>query len=130
TSARSGRLQEGPLPRRLVAMIAGSGPLLATTGVRCRNTYRMTRTHLATTAAALLLACPLLAGQQTIFRAGTRSVALYATVQDKNGRLIPNLNKDDFEIYDDGKKQTMTLFENAIQPVTVVVMLDTSGSMT
>jgi VWFA-related protein len=33
-------------------------------------------------------------------------------------------------VYDDGKLQTVTVFKSDIQPVTVVVMLDTSGSMT
>jgi Ca-activated chloride channel family protein len=68
--------------------------------------------------------------QQATFRAGTRTVPVYATVTDANGRLVPDLERSHFEIYDNGKKQDVTLFENAIQPISVVVMLDTSGSMT
>ena len=68
--------------------------------------------------------------QQATFRAGTRTVPVYATVTDANGRLVPDLERGDFEIYDNGKKQDLTLFENAVQPISVVVMLDTSGSMT
>lgn len=70
------------------------------------------------------------AAQQATFRAGTRTVPIYATVTDDNGRLVPDLERGDFEIYDNGRKQDVTLFENAAQPISVVVMLDTSGSMT
>jgi len=68
--------------------------------------------------------------QQGVFRGGVQTVAIYATVTDRTGRLVPNLDREHFEIYDDGKLQPLTLFKSDIQPVTVVVMLDTSGSMT
>lgn len=68
--------------------------------------------------------------QQATFRAGTRTVPIYATVTDANGRLVPDLERGDFEVYDNGKKQDLTLFESAVQAISVVVMLDTSGSMT
>src|SRR5262245_5331171 len=64
-----------------------------------------------------------------VFRSGSRTVAVYVTVSDEQGRLVPNLAQDDFEIYDNGKKQTITLFENGTQPITLVMMLDRSGSM-
>jgi Ca-activated chloride channel family protein len=70
------------------------------------------------------------AQQQGAFRASVRTVAIYATVLDSTGRLVADLNRDDFEIFDDGKKQPLTVFKTDIQPVSVVVMLDTSGSMT
>ena len=38
--------------------------------------------------------------------------------------------QDDFEVLDNGKLQPMTIFENEADPLTAVVMLDTSGSMT
>jgi Ca-activated chloride channel family protein len=68
--------------------------------------------------------------QQATFRAGTRTVPVYATVTDAKGRLVPDLDRSHFEIYDNGKKQDVTQFESAVQPISVVVMLDTSGSMT
>src|SRR6185312_15388796 len=58
------------------------------------------------------------------------TVALYATVTDAEKRLVPDLVQDDFEVYDNGKLQTLTTFDNKPQPISVVVMLDTSGSMT
>jgi Ca-activated chloride channel family protein len=71
-----------------------------------------------------------LAGQQPTFRSGTEIVSLFVTVADAGGRLVPDLTSDDFEIFDNGNPQAITHFENVIQPITVVVMLDTSGSMT
>jgi VWFA-related protein len=68
-------------------------------------------------------------GQQPTFKSGTRTVAVYTTVTDGAGRLVPDLTKDDFEIYDNGKLRPITLFSNEIQPITIVMMLDRSGSM-
>ncbi len=68
--------------------------------------------------------------QQPTFRAGTRTVALYATVTDAQKRLVPDLTQEDFQIFDNEKPQTLDLFINEVQPITVVVMLDTSASMT
>jgi len=68
--------------------------------------------------------------QQPTFRTGTRTVALYATVTDAQKRLVPDLTQEQFEIFDNDKPQAMDLFLNEVQPITVVVMLDTSASMT
>ena len=70
-------------------------------------------------------------GQQApLFRSGTELVDLYVTVTDDNGRLVPNLEREDFSIFDDRQPQEITLFENSVRPITVVVMLDTSVSTT
>lgn len=68
--------------------------------------------------------------QQPTFRAGTQIVSLFATVTDADKRLVPDLQRDDFEILDNEKPQPLTFFQNETQPITVIVMLDTSGSMT
>jgi Ca-activated chloride channel family protein len=84
--------------------------------------------HLAVLASALaLLAVP--AGAQK-FKVTTNIVALYATVTDHEKRLVPDLVQEDFEVLDNGKPQPITSFDNKPQPITVVVTLDTSGSMT
>jgi Ca-activated chloride channel family protein len=85
-----------------------------------------------TLAAALAgpLAAVIVAAQQPTFRAGTQLVSLFVTVTDPQGRLVPDLEQTDFEIFDNEKPQPIVLFENSVQPITVVVMLDTSGSMT
>ncbi len=70
------------------------------------------------------------AGQEPQFRGGTHSVSIYATVVDDTGRLVPDLSRDDFEVLDNGTPQNLTVFANDIQPITIVIMLDRSGSMT
>jgi VWFA-related protein len=86
----------------------------------------MRRLALGAVLSLTLLGAGLLA--QT-FKAGVRTVAVYATVTDTDGRLVPDLEKDAFEIEDEGKKQDITVFANEIQPITVVVLIDRSGSM-
>ncbi len=68
--------------------------------------------------------------QQPTFRTGTRTVALYATVTDTQKRLVPDLTQEDFQVFDNDRLQSLDLFINEVQPITVVVMLDTSASMT
>jgi Ca-activated chloride channel family protein len=68
--------------------------------------------------------------QQPTFRSGVRTVPVYATAFDGSGRLVPDLEQDDFEILDNGKPVTIASYSNEPQPFTVVVMLDTSASMT
>jgi Ca-activated chloride channel family protein len=62
-------------------------------------------------------------------RTSTRTVAVYATVTGASGRLIPDLPRDAFEIFDNDVPQEITVFSNDIQPITIVMMLDRSGSM-
>ena len=82
-------------------------------------------------AASVLLCAGVSAfAQQPTFRTGTRTVALYATVTDAQKRLVPDLTQEDFQIFDNDKPQTVDVFVNEVQPITVVVMLDTSASMT
>ena len=90
------------------------------------------RTASALTLAALLGAAAVAAqqGDVPVFRAGTELVDLYVTATDRNGRLVPDLLQEDFVILDEGQVQEVVLFENEVQPITVVVMLDTSASMT
>ena len=84
----------------------------------------------AVVAAGTTLAGQAGAGQQPIFRSGTQFVPLFTTVLDGQGRLVPDLDQDQFTILDNGKPQTITVFENETQPFTAVVMLDFSASMT
>jgi Ca-activated chloride channel family protein len=81
-------------------------------------------------AAAFVAAAPRAQQPMPTFRTGAKVVPLFVTVTDENKRLVPGLVKDDFEIVDNGVPQTTLLFDNQVLPITVVVMLDTSGSMT
>ena len=87
-------------------------------------------TTLTAALAAAVLATVVAVAQQPTFRSGTQIVSLFVTVTDAQRRLIPDLVQDDFEILDNDKPQTIVFFENQVQPITVVAMLDTSGSMT
>jgi hypothetical protein len=71
-----------------------------------------------------------LGAQQPTFRSTAQIVPLYITVTDSAGRLVPNLTKEDFTVLDNGVPQEIAVFDNTVRPITSVVMLDTSGSMT
>jgi VWFA-related protein len=67
--------------------------------------------------------------QQSAFRSGTNTVSIYATVVDSDGHLVTDLNRGDFEVFDNGKRQDLTVFANDRQPLSLIIMLDRSGSM-
>jgi Ca-activated chloride channel family protein len=70
------------------------------------------------------------AAQEPTFRSGSRVVPSYVTVVDADNRLVTDLTRDDFDVYDNGRLQEITIFDNEVRPFSVVVMLDTSVSMT
>src|SRR5579883_3445459 len=89
--------------------------------------------------ATLLLAVPALPqGQQgqgqgqtqgPVIKAEVNLVNLFATVRDKNKRVIMDLNKDDFKIYEDGHEEQIAFFSREMtMPITLGLLLDTSGS--
>jgi VWFA-related protein len=63
------------------------------------------------------------------FGTTTRTVAIYATVTDPQGRLAPDLARESFEVDDNGVRQDLTVFSNDLQPITGIMLLDRSGSM-
>ena len=63
------------------------------------------------------------------FKSGVELVNVTATVSDGNGRFVPGLTKDDFLIYEDDVRQTVTQFSAERVPVSLGIALDTSGSM-
>lgn len=87
----------------------------------------------AASAAAVLSAAPDQAQQPqqgAVYRSTNQTVSVYTTVVGDDGRLVPNLTKGDFEVFDNGRPQTLTLFDNSVQKISIVIMLDMSGSMT
>jgi len=75
-----------------------------------------------------------LAAQQPTFRAGTEIVNVGVTVTDKRGNFLTDLTRDDFEVVEDGRAQTVQYFargdevENAPE-LHIGLLFDTSGSM-
>ena len=67
--------------------------------------------------------------QQQRFRAGVELVSLNVTVTDGTGRYVTDLGQEDFEVYEDGAKQTLTFFSRTQMPISLALLLDTSASM-
>ncbi len=63
------------------------------------------------------------------FRTGVEIVTITATVTDAKGRLVPDLQREDFEVFEDGIVQTITQFTGERVPVSLAVLLDISDSM-
>jgi Ca-activated chloride channel homolog len=87
--------------------------------------------RIAATLLAIVLALTAsAAAQKQTIKVATDSVAVYVTVTDAEKRLVPDLVLEDFEILDNAKPVTINVFENKPVPISTVVMLDTSGSIT
>jgi VWFA-related protein len=71
-----------------------------------------------------------LVAQQPTFRTGGVVVPVFVTVTDSQQRLVTDLVEADFEVFDNDKLQTLTVFDNRYRPISIVVLLDTSLSMT
>jgi len=68
--------------------------------------------------------------QAPVFRGGNETVAVYATALDRGGQMVLNLQREDFEVLDDGRPQPLTVFVKGLQPITAALLIDTSASMT
>jgi Ca-activated chloride channel homolog len=78
---------------------------------------------------AVFLAAGAVAQQLPVIGTKVTLVNVLATVKDPSGALVGSLLKDAFEIYENGVKQEIAVFERrSEQPLSVVLMIDTSGS--
>ncbi len=93
---------------------------------------------IVTTAVAILVAGVVPRAQQSsqakpnpgfTFRTSVDLINVTATVTDSQGRFVPGLRAEDFEVYEDGKLQTVSQFDSERVPVSLGIVLDTSGSM-
>ncbi|MBP7474175.1 MAG: VWA domain-containing protein [Pyrinomonadaceae bacterium] len=75
-----------------------------------------------------LFAIPILAQNDDTIRVDSSIVRLNVGVVDSRGRPITNLDRANFEIFEDGVKQQILRFEPTEAPFSVVIMLDMSGS--
>ncbi len=64
-----------------------------------------------------------------VFHAEVQEVTLRATVVDEHRRPVTNLDRNDFQVFEDGKPQPITLFRQEDVPVALAVVIDNSGSM-
>ena len=63
-----------------------------------------------------------------IIRVSTTLVTIPVSVMDRDGRYIPNLQKEEFRIWEDGVEQDVAFFQSVDKAFSVVLMLDTSPS--
>jgi Ca-activated chloride channel family protein len=63
------------------------------------------------------------------FRSGVELINVTATVSDGRGRFVSGLGQDDFRVYEDGEPRPITHFTSERVPVSLGIVLDTSGSM-
>ena len=69
------------------------------------------------------------AAPQPSFRAGVDIVSLNVTVTDAAQKYVTDLTQDDFQVYEDGVKQDVTLFNRTNLPIALSLLVDTSASM-
>jgi Ca-activated chloride channel family protein len=69
-----------------------------------------------------------LVAQQGRFRAGVELVSLNVTVTD-GAKYVTGLEQDDFDVFEDGVKQSLSFFSHVQQPIALAILLDTSNSM-
>lgn len=63
------------------------------------------------------------------FRSGVELINVTATVSDGNGRFVSGLRQEDFRVFEDDREQPITHFTSERVPVSLGILLDTSGSM-
>ncbi len=64
-----------------------------------------------------------------VFRAEVQEVTLHATVVDEHQRLVTNLDRRAFQVFEDGQLQSITSFRREDIPVALAIVIDNSGSM-
>ncbi len=69
------------------------------------------------------------ASQTPVIKSQVSLVNLFATVRDKNKRIVPTLKQEDFKISEDSQDQKIAFFSREVAlPITLALLLDTSGS--
>ncbi len=64
-----------------------------------------------------------------VFRTGVSLVRVDAQAVDPSGRVVPGLTKDDFRVLDEGTAQSLVNFSFDEEPLDLILLFDTSGSM-
>jgi Ca-activated chloride channel family protein len=63
------------------------------------------------------------------FKLDTQLVPLYASVVDKNGKMVINIPQSAFKVYENNVEQTLKIFNREDVPVSMGIIIDNSGSM-
>jgi len=63
------------------------------------------------------------------FRSSLDVVPVYATVRTGDGAFVRDLTREDFEILDNGQRRDISVFSSEVQPSTIAMVLDRSGSV-
>src|SRR3979411_939294 len=63
-------------------------------------------------------------GEGDIVRVDTTLVGVPVTVLDREGRFVPGLKREDFQIYEDGVEQAIAYFAAVESKVTVLLLFD------
>jgi uncharacterized protein (DUF58 family) len=71
-------------------------------------------------------ACP---QDDPVFRSGISLVRVDAQATDSTGAVVEGLTKDDFRVLDEGAPQTLVNFSFAQEPLDLILLFDTAGSM-
>lgn len=82
--------------------------------------------------AAALLVLPMrahAAAQQATFSAQSDLVVLHVTVTDRGGTYVTDLSRDAFEVFDEGRRRPVEFLASTDTPVTIGLLIDSSGSM-
>lgn len=79
--------------------------------------------------AAAVAAIALALGLHAQFHSDTRLVVLHASVTDKKGKLVTNLNQHAFKVFENGQPQQVKVFRREDVPVSLGIIIDDSGSM-
>lgn len=68
-------------------------------------------------------------GQEPTFSANSELVVLHVTVRDKKGAYVGGLTQQAFNVIEDGRPQSVSLFTDTDTPATIGLLIDSSGSM-
>ncbi len=68
-------------------------------------------------------------GREYTINVDVNLVVLHATVIDKKGRMVNDLTRSDFKVFEDGAPQKLAVFSHADIPVSMGIIIDDSGSM-
>ncbi len=69
-------------------------------------------------------------GQEATFRSDTRLVVLNVSVFDQNSKIVRDLPRSAFTVYENDEKQTLSVFKQEDVPISLGLIIDNSASMT